>query len=247
MIKLVATDLKMQFEHRTLFEAKHLHFCQGDVVHLRGDNGSGKSTLMKILAGIQTPTQGKIEAQGFQPGPWWRSDSLLGKALYLHQHPYLYDGSVEYNMTYALPAPLREQPDIKQRISESILHAELGHLLQQNATLLSGGERQRLAIARAYIMQPKLLMLDEPTSNMDKDSQQLVLNMIAKLKHQGTGLLISSHQSCELTQLCHQEWKIAQQQITTSANVTSSYQPLSTIASSQSEQTKQEQQYVSAN
>ena len=84
----------------------------------------------------------------------------------------------------------------------------------------SGGERHRLAIARAWILQPKLLMLDEPTSNMDKDSQALVLQMIQQLKQQGTGMLLSSHQNCALTAICEQQWHIEDQQVITSRQQT---------------------------
>lgn len=214
MVKLIAQDLEMRFDNKRLFRCENLSFTQEQLIYLAGDNGSGKTTLMKLLAGLITPTQGKIVAQGFTAVPWWKTSKLLGKALYLHQHPYLFDGSVQYNLTYALPNAQRAEQ--AQRIEKSIEMAQLGHLLKENATHLSGGERQRLAIARAWLMQPKLLMLDEPTSNMDKESQRLVLEMIKELKHSGTGMLISSHHNCDLTRLCKQKWQINQRQIVTS-------------------------------
>lgn len=214
MVKLVAQNLEMRFDNKLLFQCEHLSFDQEQVIYLAGDNGSGKTSLMKLLAGLLSPTQGKISAQGFAPIPWWKSSKLLGKALYLHQHPYLFDGSVQYNLTYALPNAQRAKQ--ANRIEQSIEMAQLGHLLQENATHLSGGERQRLAIARAWLMQPRLLMLDEPTSNMDRESQTLVLAMIKELKQSGTGMLISSHHNCDLTRLCKQKWQINQRQIVTS-------------------------------
>ncbi len=210
--KLIAQDLEMSFGSRLLFKAPHLELCQGHVIYLQGDNGAGKSTLMKALAGLIAPTKGKIAAQGFGKTPWWKRNPLLGKAIYLHQHPYLFDGTVDYNLTYGLSfAP--SQAEAKQRITQAIEMAQLGTLLHARASNLSGGERQRLAIARAWILQPKLLMLDEPTSNMDRDSQALVLQMIEQLKQQGTGMLLSSHQNCALTAICEQQWHIEEQQV----------------------------------
>ncbi|MCH7421699.1 energy-coupling factor ABC transporter ATP-binding protein [Shewanella sp. MM_2022_3] len=213
--KLIARDLEMSFGSRLLFKAHSLELCQGNVIYLQGDNGSGKSTLMKILAGLQPPSQGKIEVSGFKKDAWWTRNPLLGKAVYLHQHPYLFDGTVNYNLTYGLPFAA-SKTEAKRRIGQAIEMAQLGSLLQARASNLSGGERQRLAIARAWILQPKLLMLDEPTSNMDKDSQALVLQMIQQLKQQGTGMLLSSHQNCALTAICEQQWHIADQQVITS-------------------------------
>lgn len=217
--KLIARDLEMSFGPRLLFKAHSLELCQGNVIYLQGDNGSGKSTLMKILAGLQPPSKGKIEVSDFKKDAWWTRNPLLGKAVYLHQHPYLFDGTVNYNLTYGLPFAA-SKTEAKRRIGQAIEMAQLGSLLQARASNLSGGERQRLAIARAWILQPKLLMLDEPTSNMDKDSQALVLQMIQQLKQQGTGMLLSSHQNCALTAICEQQWHIEDQQVITSRQQT---------------------------
>ncbi|MGL5046435.1 MAG: ABC transporter ATP-binding protein [Shewanella sp.] len=212
-VSLIVRDVAMSFGTRLLFKADALTLCQGDVIYLQGDNGAGKSTLMKIMAGLMPPTKGHIETVGFAKNPWWRRNPLLGKAVYLHQHPYLFDGTVEHNLTYGLNISSETKAKAKQRMTQAIEMAQLGSMLTTRACNLSGGERQRLAIARAWILQPKLLMLDEPTSNMDKDSQKLVLTMIKQLKHEGTGMLLSSHQNCALTAICEQQWQIEGKQV----------------------------------
>ncbi|MFT5234812.1 MAG: tungstate transport system ATP-binding protein [Shewanella sp.] len=213
MVKVIAQDIEMRFGERTLFTVERLQLAQGQTIHLQGDNGSGKTTLMKLLAGLIPPTMGKISVQGFGPLPWWSINPLLGKAVYLHQHPYLFDGSVEYNLSYPHPFCEMSKQQLEKRTQDAIHKADLVHLTKQAASSLSGGERQRLAIARAWIMQPKLLMLDEPTSNMDAYSQELVLSMVKDLQQIGTGMLVSSHQSCVLTSLCDQSWQITNQGI----------------------------------
>ncbi|WOT05345.1 ABC transporter ATP-binding protein [Shewanella youngdeokensis] len=219
MAKIIAHDLEMRFGDKTLFTTQELIFQEQQVIHLQGDNGCGKTTLMKLLAGLIKPSQGQVQAIGYSLAPWWRSNNIVGKAIYLHQHPYLFEGSVLYNLTYSFAFSDRDQHQLAARTEQAIEMAELGHLLPQLASSLSGGERQRLAIARAWIIQPKLLMLDEPTSNMDKHSQRLVLQMVTDLKQQGTGILISSHQSCLLTQLCDHAWLINNHKISTTDTI----------------------------
>ncbi|MCG9697962.1 ABC transporter ATP-binding protein [Shewanella sp. Isolate11] len=238
MVKVTANQIEMRFGDRLLYRFDKLCLSQQQTIHLQGDNGSGKTTLMKLFAGLQQPSLGNIKAEGFGADNWWRRNPLLGKAVYLHQHPYLFDGSVAYNLGYVQPFCQLSNQEIHQRTQIAIEMAQLGSLMSQQSADLSGGERQRLAIARAWIMQPKLLMLDEPTSNMDKYSQQLVLNMISNLKDQGTGMLISSHQSCSLTSLCDQVWLIHAQGIDHFDSATES---LSVVG-----QTQQELNYVSA-
>ncbi|ASJ98378.1 ABC transporter [Shewanella marisflavi] len=238
MVKIIANNIEMRFGNRLLYRFERLSLSQHQTIHLQGDNGSGKTTLMKMLAGLQAPSHGKIYTEGFTPTPWWRRNPLLGKAVYLHQHPYLFDGTVAYNLNYVQPLCDLTKQEIASRTQTAIDMAQLGDLLNQRAASLSGGERQRLAIARAWIMRPQLLMLDEPTSNMDKLSQQLVLTMISHLKQQGTGMLISSHQTCSLTSLCEQTWQIQAQSIQVSP---STLDELTIIPS------QQELRYVTAN
>ncbi|KFZ35953.1 ABC transporter [Shewanella mangrovi] len=214
--RITAKDLCMRFGERLLFNAPALEFKQGDVIYLEGDNGTGKTTLMKLLAGLIAPTSGEVTAANrrrsfAQPNP------LLGYALYLHQHPYLFDGDVSYNLKLAQRYSKLAKTEQMQRLEAAIELSQLGHLLQSGASTLSGGERQRLALARTWLLKPQLLMLDEPISNMDRVSQQLVFAMIGELKKQGTGLLLSSHQDSALFGLCQQRWLIESQQIRVSA------------------------------
>lgn len=214
MVQLTVKNLRMQFGDRLLFEADELCFAKGDIIYLQGDNGTGKTTLMKVLAGLIKPFAGELNWQGDTEPKWWQGSPQLGKLVYLHQHPYLYEGSVKYNLSFAGRHQKLSGKILADRVAAAAKMAGLEHLLEANASNLSGGERQRLAIARAWIIQPDLLMLDEPVSNMDKESRRLVLEMLHTLKRQGTGLLVSSHQSCGLTALCRHTWHIENQRIT---------------------------------
>ncbi|QYJ75540.1 energy-coupling factor ABC transporter ATP-binding protein [Shewanella sp. FJAT-52076] len=211
MARILAHDLGIRFGQRQLFESANLTFAEGDCIYLMGDNGSGKTTLMKILAGLQAPSHGTVTAQGFPSRGLWQKNKLHGCAVYLHQHPYLFEGSVLENLNLALKLGCLED----SRIEKALDMAQLGHLQHSQASHLSGGERQRLAIARAWLLRPRLLMLDEPVSNMDKDSRELVLDMTEQLKADGTGLLIASHQHGRLTALCQHHWLIQDGRILT--------------------------------
>lgn len=223
MASIIARELGMKFQQRHLFAGANLTFAQGDCIYLMGDNGSGKTTLMKILAGLQAPSNGSVTAEGFPSKGLWQKNKLHGCAVYLHQHPYLFDGTVTENLTMAVKMGVRDT-SIKASIEQALEMARLDHLAQSQASHLSGGERQRLAIARAWLLKPKLLMLDEPVSNMDKESRELVQAMTAQLKADGTGLLIASHQHGQLTALCNRRWLIQDGRIATDLDV--SFQPI---------------------
>jgi tungstate transport system ATP-binding protein len=94
-------------------------------------------------------------------------------------------------------------------VNQALAWAGLEHLQQRQAHLLSGGERQRLALARALVLDPALILLDEPTSNLDSDSLQRIEHMLQDLLRRGTGFLLSCHQNNALAQLCNQRWCLA--------------------------------------
>lgn len=224
MASIQALELGMKFQQRELFSGANLHFAEGDCIYLMGDNGSGKTTLMKILAGLQKPSSGKVSAEGFASRGLWQKSKLHGCALYLHQHPYLYEGTVTENLAMAMRMGATTAPTSARGVEQALELAGLGQLASSQASHLSGGERQRLAIARAWLLRPRLLMLDEPVSNMDKESRELVLAMTSQLKADGTGLLIASHQHGQLTALCNRRWLIQDGRIATDLDV--SFQPI---------------------
>ena len=160
---------------------------QGECTLLSGKNGSGKSTLMRILASLIKPDSTTILINQ-QPLSWKQARKIIRQqVMYLYQEPYMFEGTVTRNLGYALT----EKSDLK--IKHALKWAELEHRKDTEAKCLSGGEKQRLALAQAWLKQPAILLLDEPTANMDKHAKRRTGKLLAEFKDAGTTLLISSH------------------------------------------------------
>jgi len=165
----------------------------GSCTILSGRNGAGKTTLLKIAAGLMKPDQGTVQTGG--ACLHWRSARrvLRKHSIYMHQHAYMFDASVADNVAYGLrktgvPSARREDA-----VGTALEWAGLGPLAARNARHLSGGERQRLALARARVLSPAVLLLDEPTTNMDREARQQSFFLIRRLVSEGTGVVIASH------------------------------------------------------
>ncbi|WP_371186341.1 ATP-binding cassette domain-containing protein [Thalassotalea maritima] len=218
-VRINGKNLVVHFNDTLLFSIESLCFAQGDTILLQGENGSGKTTLMKILAGLIHANLGELKVHHGVSGRQMLSlvahkNRLLTYTTYLHQAPYVYAGSVLDNLQIALPITHRYRKGSRQKLERVAKMAGLRHLLATPATHLSGGEKQRLALARVCLVQPKLLLLDEPTANMDSASVELMLSMIVELQKQNTGLMIVSHQHNALANLCHQHWLLANKRLT---------------------------------
>ncbi len=200
-MKLQMINIKQMYAGKTLLAIDSLTLCHGQLVHLQGDNGSGKSTLMKIMAGLQTPTTGNIKKIQNSSEP-----ASQQTVIYLHQTPYLFDMSVRANVEYG--PRLRRTIDAK-KIDEALAWARLDHMQHTSAQLLSGGERQRLAMARALVLAPKILLLDEPSSHLDEASRWEIRAMLLSLPQQGTGCLIACHQQTLQASHYDRVWRIA--------------------------------------
>lgn len=192
MNELSFHNLSKHYGKRWLFSKLDLHLTAGQCLLLTGKNGAGKTTLMRILAGLDQPDSGEVQIA--QIRNTWRAQrsQLQSQILYLHQQPYLFEGSVWDNLAFALARGL-PKAEQTQHI-ETVAHwAGLTELLANKAKQLSGGEAQRLALARALLRKPKALLLDEPTANMDHAARLLSLTMLEDLKQQGLMLMVSSH------------------------------------------------------
>lgn len=171
---------------------------QGEFVGIMGKSGCGKTTLLKNLGMIDKPTKGKIQFAGED------TDSLYGDKLaeirnqkigFVFQDFYLMDSlSVEENIM--LPMILKKSPvkEMQKKAKNLAEQFEIGKLLRKNPYELSGGERQRVAICRALINDPELILADEPTGNLDSRSGQIVIDALGKIsKELGKTILMVTH------------------------------------------------------
>ena len=139
-----------------------------------GRNGSGKSTLLRVLAGLLEPTEGRIEGR-VPPG----------RSVLVHQRPWLFRGSALANVV--LGARLGGRP--RSEALDWLARLGVAHVARRPASALSGGERRRVALARALVRGPDLLLLDEPYAELDADARARV---VAALEAFPGGLVVAS-------------------------------------------------------
>jgi tungstate transport system ATP-binding protein len=199
-LELKIDNLVKRYGTRELFHIEQLRVQEGQSLHLKGENGVGKTTLMKIMAGLEKPCSGRVSVTPSHRR-WW-SDRLHPEVIYLHQTPYVFMSKVVDNVAYGLKLRKGNRHEVKSKVQQALAWARLEHLAEQPAYSLSGGERQRLALARAWILAPRLLFLDEPTANLDRHSVTTVAELVRQLLEQGTTIMVSSHQSNSVTDLC---------------------------------------------
>lgn len=161
---------------------------------LSGRNGAGKTTLLKIIAGLESPDEAWVQI-GDAMLPWSRVRQRYRRdVIYLHQQPYLFDCSVAENVGYGLRTVGMGRAEIARRVARALESAGLAHLSGRNARELSGGEKQRVALTRALVLAPRLLLLDEPLASLDEDAREHTLAFVQELKRHGIAVLLTSHE-----------------------------------------------------
>ncbi|MGE5649300.1 MAG: energy-coupling factor ABC transporter ATP-binding protein [Bacillota bacterium] len=194
MTALLCVDgLKKRFGERLLFEIDRLVLREGAAYVLTGLNGTGKSTLLRILAGLESAEADSVSFRGtatsLAPYP-----ALLREAVvYVHQHPVMFSTSVADNIAYGLNARGIARDEAARRVDEAMQWAGVEHLRKSKPATLSGGEKQRVALARAKVLHPKLLLLDEPTANLDGAAREQVIALIPSLTAAGSTVVMACH------------------------------------------------------
>jgi ABC-type protease/lipase transport system fused ATPase/permease subunit len=168
----------------------------GEVLGVIGASGAGKSTLARHLVGVLSPTSGAVRLDNADVDQWVRND--LGPHLgYLPQDIELFSDTVANNIS-------RFQPDMDKEVTRAATAAGVHDLVLrlpkgyntpvgEGGAVLSGGYRQRLALARAVFGDPQLVVLDEPSSNLDQDGDIALKNCISQLKGRGVTVVLVSH------------------------------------------------------
>jgi len=190
---VVFRGIEKTFAETNILRNVDISLYPGKCILLSGNNGSGKTTLLKIIAGLETPSRAEIEFSGKSQS--WKSAirSIRREIIYLHQQPYLLSGTVESNVSYGLRFTHLNRKQLRESVKEALEWAGLSDVAKQQAKTLSGGVQQRVAFTRAWILKPKVLLLDEPMANMDIESREQACDLLKRMKSEGMSIVITSH------------------------------------------------------
>ncbi|WP_432665917.1 ATP-binding cassette domain-containing protein [Wukongibacter baidiensis] len=186
------------YGERTVVNIENMTLEKGRVYGVIGPNGAGKSTMLKIVAGLEDSSRGKTL---YNENPL--NDEILKNITYMSQRPYLLRTSVFNNISYPLKIRKYDKRDIEDKVNEIMKELGISDLSSQLATSLSGGESQKVALARALVFEPEILLLDEPTANIDPNSIELIEKVIAKRNtEKGMTAIIITHNMGQAKRLC---------------------------------------------
>lgn len=180
----------------TVLENVSFSVRQGNTISIVGPSGSGKTTLLGLCAGLDVPTSGVISLMGFKLNAMSEDDRAYIRNQYV--------GFVFQNFqllptltaleNVMVPLELRGEKHVRNKAKELLERVGLGNRVDHYPSQLSGGEQQRVAMARAFITDPKILFADEPTGNLDDENASHVTELLFSLnKQQGTTLVLVTH------------------------------------------------------
>jgi len=166
---------------RDLARGIDLRLVPGQIITIAGPSGCGKSTLLRSIIKLMPLLEGSISIANKSIEDW-SVPELRNRCIYLHQHPVMFTGSVELNLT--MPFNFRMNKKLKQnhgKITKVMNAVGLPpDFMNTNSSTLSGGEAQRVALARAMLIDPQVLLLDEPTASLDPDSSDIIIDTIKR-------------------------------------------------------------------
>ncbi len=200
---LAGDVLVKRYGHREVVHEVSLRLTQGEVVGLLGPNGAGKTTTFYMLVGIIKPNAGRVTLDGLDLTRQPLHERARMGLSYLPQESSVFRKlTVRENLQVILEHTALSAKEQRER-ADALL-AELGilRLADQPAMHLSGGERRRLEIARALILDPKFMLLDEPFAGIDPLAVDDIQGIVRGLKSKGIGVLISDHNVRETLRIC---------------------------------------------
>ena len=186
-------NVRQAYGERTVLDVDRLTIQRGEVLALVGPSGAGKSTLLRLLNFLETPVNGRFLFQNTpfsatQPMPL----ALSRQVTTVFQRPFLLSRSVQANVAYGLR--LRGWGNQQKQVAAALEQVGLLPLARQSARTLSGGEAQRVALARAIVLEPTVLLLDEPTANLDPYNVRLIEQIAGQLnRERGTTIVLVTH------------------------------------------------------
>lgn len=195
MVCIELRQVTFQYERgKRIFENISIKIEKDETTALLGPNGSGKTTLGKLMVGVLRPSKGQVNI--FNKDSSKMALSEIGSKIgYLFQNPekQFFTNSVYEELSFVLRTKKYHEDYIKEKVDKILNTFQLQGLERQSPFLLSQGEKKRLALAAILINKPDYLILDEPTLGLDGRRKEILLDTLSKLKKQGIGMTIISH------------------------------------------------------
>lgn len=188
-LRLVVSNIDKYYNGKPLFEKCSCFFDRGGVYVLMGPNGSGKSTFLRMCALLENPDRGQINYfEGNRALP--KDINLMRRITLLLPEVGVFNTTVFKNVAYGLKIRGFKNNKIKEKVEQALQFVGLIHKKDQNALTLSTGETKRMGIARALVLEPEVLFLDEPTASVDWQNTEIIENIIIQLKQRLNSIII---------------------------------------------------------
>jgi tungstate transport system ATP-binding protein len=184
-------NLTKVYDGRQVLSIDHLDICRGEVLGIIGPSGAGKSTLLRLLDFLELPTTGSLVFGSHHINGAIPPLEVRRRVTTVFQRPVLLNRSVAANVAYALH--IRGKNRVDALVRSAINQVGLADLAAAPARTLSGGEAQRVALARALVIEPDVLLLDEPTANLDPANVKLIEDIISQTNRAGTTVVLVTH------------------------------------------------------
>ena len=196
MTILKIEHLYKKYSKKYVLEDINLEVQKGELFTIIGPNGAGKTTLLRLIDLLDSPTSGRIIFDGFDTTKCSETEKihLRRRMSFVFQKPVLFNTTVFENVAYGLKIRKVDKSTIKRKVMEILELVGLADLWNKQAIKLSGGEAQRVALARALIVEPEILLLDEPTANLDPRSTAMIEKIILNVnKEKKTTIVMATH------------------------------------------------------
>lgn len=183
--------ISKKFGNVVALEDVNLEIRRREIFTVMGNSGAGKTTLLRILAMLERQSEGKyyydgVEVRGIE-------EELKKKITMVFQKPVMFSSTVYNNIAYGLKLRGYGKDEVSRRVDYALHLVKLEGYEKYNAKKLSGGEQQRVAIARAIVINPELLILDEPTANLDPTNVMIIEKTIKEIVRNNATVVLATH------------------------------------------------------
>lgn len=208
-MNVTVSNVKKYYGDNLVLDIDKLNIKAGKITGITGPNGSGKSTLLNIIARFDEDYLGDVTYEGKKIDKELYNDITM-----ITQKPYLFKRSVFDNIAYPLKVRKVDKKEIKEKVGNILDKINISYIKDKQADKLSGGESQKVSLARGLVFKPSLLLLDEPTSNIDPESIKVMEKQILEYNKEENGtIVIITHNLEQSKRLCDEVYYLEEGQV----------------------------------